>query len=195
MFKKELLIALCVLAAISFLVAWNLAWVDEEAHLAYRQLVELGAAPKNDTSYTAKQKREGVYKHVVFKNGLELALKSKRSQFVYERNEGSAQLVEKMEHVTCFMQEEVGYDEQKKPIQVVRYMEADQADYFYKTEEFKASNVKMLRYTVAGHDLPTHFAGLKPTMRGTAESVQFFLSGSDLNFKADKLKLAMEKKG
>lgn len=75
-----------------------------------------------------------------------------------------------------------------KKMQQLRYMEADEATYYYKTDRFTASNVKISRFTAPEHRMPLLVKGLKPTMNGVAKSVEFTLSGGELNFKASNLR-------
>jgi hypothetical protein len=74
-----------------------------------------------------------------------------------------------------------------KPMQVIRYLQADEATYYYKTDEFVAQQVALSRFAVPGHQLVELHEG-KPLMNGVAEKVEFSLAGKDLNFKAYQLK-------
>ena len=100
-------------------------------------------------------------------------------------------LIEKMNDVKCWMQEELSIVE-GKPFQLLRYLEADSATYFYKNDEVVASDVKIYRYTVPGHELPLKLEGVKPSMKGHAEAVQFSMAGKEIQFKAQKLKATLE---
>lgn len=75
-----------------------------------------------------------------------------------------------------------------RPMQVIRYMEADAATYYYQTDRFTAENVKMSRFIAPGHSLVELSKDLKPFMSGVARSVEFSLVGNDLNFTAYHMK-------
>ncbi len=77
-----------------------------------------------------------------------------------------------------------------KLMQIIRFIEADEADYYYKDDRFVAQTVKITRYSIPGHQLHEINSQAKFLMKGTAESVEFSLKGKnkDLNFKAHHLK-------
>jgi hypothetical protein len=75
-----------------------------------------------------------------------------------------------------------------KPMQHVRYIEADHATYYYKNDRIIADDVKISRFTLPGHALITSFERMEPTMTGTAKNVEFSLKGKDLQFTAHQLK-------
>lgn len=76
-----------------------------------------------------------------------------------------------------------------KPMAVIRCIDADEAEYYYKDDRFVAHAVKITRYAVPGHQLLMNNQ-TKLLMKGTAEKVEFSLKGKekDLNFKAHHLK-------
>lgn len=75
-----------------------------------------------------------------------------------------------------------------KPMQIVRYMEADKASYFYSNDKFVANQVNLSRHVLPGHQMvATIDKKMKPMMSGVAESVEFSMSGQ-LNFKATNMK-------
>lgn len=80
---------------------------------------------------------------------------------------------------------------QAKPMQIIRFMEADKASYFYQFDLFKASDVTITRFVAPGHQLQESWKDKKIMMKGVADSVHFSLNGKDLNFKATKLKATM----
>lgn len=75
-----------------------------------------------------------------------------------------------------------------KPMQKLRFLEADKAVYYYKTNSFVAKEVKLQRFVVEGHELLQNIEGFEPTMKGVAQAVEFTLAGKDLNFRAHHLK-------
>lgn len=76
------------------------------------------------------------------------------------------------------------------PMQLVRFIDAEDAQYEYKADRFIADNVRISRYAMPGHELKEGAKQVKPLMSGTAKRVEFSLkgNGNDLNFKAYHLK-------
>ena len=80
-----------------------------------------------------------------------------------------------------------------KPMQIVRYMEADRASYFYSTDKFVANQVNLSRHILPGHQMVlTIDKKSKPMMNGIAETVEFSMSGQ-LNFKATNMKASFRR--
>lgn len=82
-----------------------------------------------------------------------------------------------------------------KPLQIIRYLEADTASYYYQTDRFLADDVKVSRFITEGHTLVESLDGLKPLMDGIASSVEFSLVGDDLLFTAQQLKATIRTTG
>lgn len=84
-----------------------------------------------------------------------------------------------------------------KPVQIVKKIEADQAEYHYKGDRFVAEKVKIARYLLAGHQLSDIDWQAKLLMNGTAGKVEFALQGEkkDFNFKAYQLKATFYETG
>jgi hypothetical protein len=74
------------------------------------------------------------------------------------------------------------------PMQLVRYLEADNGTYHYNTNSFAASEVKIKRFATEGHELINSIEGLDPLMVGLAQAVEFSLGREGINFKAHHLK-------
>lgn len=80
-----------------------------------------------------------------------------------------------------------------KPMQIVRYMEADRASYFYSNDKFVANQVNLSRHILPGHQMVlTIDKKSKPMMSGIAETVEFSMSGQ-LNFKATNMKASFRR--
>ncbi len=129
---------------------------------------------------------------------------------------GKNELTESMERVRVFMQERLfwrlpdGKDAVRRedgqlwvkgreaplpidtpglrPMQVIRYLEADQGVQDYQENRFVADNVTMSRFLAEGHDLVSTMEGSQILMKGLARSIQFSLGGKSLNFQAQELR-------
>lgn len=77
-----------------------------------------------------------------------------------------------------------------QPMEIIRYIEADDAEYHYKDDRFVAHSVKITRYRMPTHHLQKIDEQARPLMKGNAKKVEFSLKGknADLNFKAYHLK-------
>lgn len=76
-----------------------------------------------------------------------------------------------------------------KPMQTLRYFEAERATFYYKDNHLLADQVKLFRYTVPGHALQP-IEGLKPMMTGMAKSAEISMKEGTPLFKASHLKAA-----
>lgn len=75
-----------------------------------------------------------------------------------------------------------------KPMQLVRYLEAEKACYNYNTQLFSAREVKLWKYRLEGHKLAAEFDEKTPIMTGIAHSVEFSLQGKELDFHAYRMR-------
>lgn len=122
-------------------------------------------------------------------------------------------LVEEMERVTCAFQEELFYllpdgRQVKKmsdhswilredtsainasecveatPVQLVRYIEADRATYFYQEQQLKGEGVHVYQYLIPGHQLELPLPQIAPLMSGLAKSLELSLDEDDFSLTA-----------
>lgn len=79
---------------------------------------------------------------------------------------------------------------QMQAMEIIRVIEANQAEYHYKDDRFLAHDVKISRFSMPGHQIKEINVQNKPLMKGSAEKVEFSLKDKDkdLNFKAHHLK-------
>jgi len=78
-----------------------------------------------------------------------------------------------------------------KPMQIVRFIEAETASYYYKTEFLKAEDVNISRFSAEGHALMSPWEKKQLLMKGIAESMEFSLSDKTPNFKASEMKTTL----
>jgi len=77
------------------------------------------------------------------------------------------------------------------PMQLFRYLEADQALYYYQTERFEAKQAQISKYIAPGHQLINSVNGLDPLMTGMAASVAFKADAGLPEFTAVKFKVIL----
>lgn len=156
---------------------------------------------------------------------LHMSLHSADTELVLDHHDNTTEVVEHMYGVKCYMQEELYYelpdgrevvyradgqlrlrrgdsdavilanDKELKPRQIIRYMEAATAAYYYNGDRFVADQVHISQFSAPGHVLIESIAGLKPLMSGLAKSAEFSLVGNDLNFTAHHLKARLHVSG
>lgn len=73
-----------------------------------------------------------------------------------------------------------------KPMQIIRFLEADTAFYYYRNDKFVAENVKVTRYITSGHTIEEAVKEQELIMSGLAAWVEFNVK--EANFKAYQLK-------
>ncbi len=111
-----------------------------------------------------------VEKYYLSSNGEEL-VKDGNGEFFLRNNKESKQsyLVQDQSALT--------------PMQLIRSLKAENADYNYKTSQLQAHNVKIHSYTTPGHHLINTPETVSYMMNGTARKIDVIL-GADFNFKA-----------
>jgi hypothetical protein len=156
---------------------------------------------------------------------LHMSLHSADAELVLDHHDNTTEVVEHMYDVKCYMQEELYYmlpdgreveyrtdgqlrlrrgdvnavilanNKELKPKQIIRYMEAANAAYYYNGDRFVADNVRISQFSAPGHTLVKSITGFKPIMSGLAKSAEFSLVGNDLNFTAHQLKARLHTTG
>lgn len=225
------MVILCIACVWSFYAFSTFTFSDIKE---YSELVK-STDPKNlkedSQPYVSTQQHRSTHKDIWFTQSgqrLQLRLRSADTQLVLEHQDRNTQIVEHMQDVTCFIQEELYYllpdgrevirqangtlvprrhnvsnleviietdTNALKPMQVVRYLEADKASYYYQTDRFFAEQVHVSRVVAPGHKLIDSVKGLKPIMTGLARSAEFSIVGNELNFTAYQLKATLHSPG
>lgn len=221
LFSKRILFVILVLAVIVLLTIPSMLRTDKKMKRIYTELVGAGAT-NAATPFQTTQTHRKTNKEILFTargQRLQLIIASKDSTLVVDRNSKSTDLIECMNHVDCYMQEELYYllpDGQEvkknqsgewiskdsgepitfpkttklKPMQCIRYLDAEKASYCYQTDHFTAENVTISRFKTEGHRLKIT-KGLEKTellMTGFANSVEFSLGEENILFNAHQLK-------
>ncbi|HEY4832460.1 MAG TPA: hypothetical protein VIH61_07885, partial [Waddliaceae bacterium] len=150
--------------------------------------------PENKESLLSysQQKREKVRKQIWYQDTspLYFRIDSDESELFFFRQNNEVEVVEQLGKVVCIMQEELYFDG-AKPMQRVRYLEADQACYNYNSHLFVAEDVRLWKYQLEGHEPPTQFKKTHPLMHATAHSIEFSLRGKKLDFTAHQMRAAV----
>ncbi len=75
-----------------------------------------------------------------------------------------------------------------KPMQILRYLEADAGSYFYKNDTCIASNVLIERFVLEGHTLTVDLSKGSRIFKAIADNVEFSMNGNDPQFTAKQMK-------
>jgi hypothetical protein len=164
--------------------------------LLFQELLK-SSSPETDSPFLSysEQKREGVSKHIWYQenNPLYIRIVSQESELFFFSQNNQMEVIEQLGNVVCLMQEDL-YFEKEKPMQRVRYLEAESASYNYNTHLFVAEEAELWTFQLPGHELPKTVMGNTPILHATAQSVEFSLKGDQLNFLAHRMKARMEGK-
>ncbi|MGA8164222.1 MAG: hypothetical protein WB791_04255 [Waddliaceae bacterium] len=167
----------------------------------YRELIEK-ANPfllnQGNLGFEAQQSRQGVQKDMWYQKEenkrLQVSLNSAASALVLERHGEVNEIVEAMQGFTGFIQEDLYYDEEAKPMQHVRYIEAETARYNYHTQLLTAEGAKMIDYSTSGHDLIDSLEGVvEPRFNAVAESLEISGLTKECRVKAHRVRAVIEK--
>ncbi len=175
--------------------------------------------------YVATQYREGVIKDIYYRNDegvLQARVASDRSRLVFDQQPEGMEILEYMEQLTCAMQKELFYVTQNgdeiisdgeggfknrkgrlisseeislKPMQIVRFVIADNAVYYYNKEKLVADYPTVFEYRLEGHQLPEDYESATLMMRGVAENVEASFENGKPAFLAKRLKARFFPKG
>lgn len=164
--------------------------IRESDKRLYQELLKSSTADKDEIALTySQQKREGVCKQIWYQDDspLYFRIESAESELFFFRQQNQLEVIEQLGKVKCLMQEDLFYEEER-PMQKVRYLEAERASYNYNTQLFIAEEVKLWQYKLEGHTPPAMIEDTKPLMNATAHSVEFTLKGEKLDFTAHQMR-------
>jgi hypothetical protein len=185
-----------ILGALFVLAVGTLIFPIKKGDYSLYEALLQSSNPDTDDSLLSysQQKREGVSKQIWCQDDTPLFFRidSDESELFFFRQHGRVEVQELLGKVACIMQEEL-YFEGTKPMQQVRYMEAERASYNYNSHLFVAEGVKLWKYRLDGHTPPlkTLFFDATPLMQATAHTVEFSLKGEKLDFVAHRMKATL----
>lgn len=84
----------------------------------------------------------------------------------------------------------VSENQQLKPMQVIRFFQADKGTYYYHRNFLEAEKVNISRYAIPGNELPASLKGFKPVLTGTAKGAQLSF-GKEIQFTAQQFKATL----
>jgi hypothetical protein len=164
--------------------------IREHDYAFYNDLLKSSHPEADDSSLSySQQKREKVRKQIWYQDETPLYFRidSDESELFFFRQNSRIEVIEQLGKIVCIMQEELYYDG-LKPMQRIRYLEAERACYNYNSHLFIAEDVKLWKYQLEGHTPPDKIAHINPLMHAIAHSIEFTLQGDKLDFIAHQMK-------
>ena len=149
-------------------------------------LPENWTAPRVATCYPTKQTRSGVQKDLWMaddKECLHHRMMSPRSILTAYPKGENFELVEEMQGMKCYLQEEV-----ENGMQQIRFIESESGTYRYSNQYFDAHQVFLALFRVPGSTLETTLDLNSAFLKGVAEDVSLSFSENSPNFHAEKFK-------
>lgn len=212
-------IALALLCAGMFL--WLGRYTDEDVASYHTMLLEGTRSKSQVQKVSSQHSREDLQKDVYIEKPMgtfQFRLKSKDASLLLERVHGSTDVIEAMDDVTCWLQEDLMYRfpdgtvvstqdaswaarqpeavaQKATPIQKVVYLEADKATYDYEKETFVADDARLWRYIASGHTLTERVDKKGALISGVADHVTISLGTEGMAFKATGFKATIVLKG
>jgi hypothetical protein len=187
------------LLSLLFFFVCALAWsafvcIVRPSDIAFykKMLREQEAASKSQAlSSCAYQTRQGVRKDIWATQDdgsrLHYLIESDSSLLSMHVKQNHFDIVENLEKIHCWMQDKLYFTNEKRPMQQVRFFEADQGTYYYSSQKFAAQSVALSLSRLGGHDLKD-FDHQNAFVRGIAEDVTFCISGKNPQFQAQNFK-------
>ena len=184
MFRRSTLIALSVLFCATILMALFVLRTGPNDDAAYDALLA-STRPMSD-SEPGQQHRTGVVKEVWTTEGdhrllLRIICDSSILEFT------ASEVIEHMQGVSAIQQEKL-YLDGDQPMQELRYIEANEASYHYRSGLFVAKEATLTKLRAEGHAPIASIEGLDPMITGMARSAEFQLKGDGLDFTASQLR-------
>ncbi len=201
MFKKATFFSLVISSALLFLWAINFCLVSEKDLAKYATSFEKKekiTASSETLRSSTHQIRQKVQKDIWFAENAETRLhyriQSAVSLLTLEPKGSKIEVIENLEKIRCWMQDKVYLTEGNKPMQQLRFFEADQGTYRYNTSEFDAKTVMLSLFRKDGHELPLEMgSSIKNAfMKGVAKDVSFSVSGKSPKFQAKQFQASLK---
>jgi hypothetical protein len=209
-----ILVAVLILGLFAGLY-WRFGLYSQKDVASYRAMMaESVGEETQERSVKSQHFRKELQKDVFIERSsgvFQFRLRSKDAWFSLERMKGKTDIVETLEDVVCWLQEDFLYRFAEGalissqdpfwpalvpaavalkavPQQRVVYLEANKAMYDYDGETFVADDARIWRYIVPGHELTETVDKQKVLISGDAEHVVISFGKQGFSFKAEGFK-------
>lgn len=200
MYKQATVLSISLLLPVCAFWIFQLCFVRSSDFALLKKLLECKEIASSNTLPTTQQFRYDVCKDIWFAqedhSRLHYRISSQSSLITLIPVKNKFEMVESLQTIKCWMQDKLFHPlESQKPMQQVRYLEANQGTYHYTTQEFHANDVMLSLFHIPGHVLPLQSMDEKQAfLRGMAETVSLILCGGKTpQFQAEKFKATLVK--
>jgi hypothetical protein len=196
--KKMLLITSLLLPCVLYCL-YEMTWMRPSDLDRYEELVKEKRLASSDAQIPTNQHRKGVSKEIWFSQDdssrLHYQISSEGSLLTLTPFKNKFEIVEVLSGIKCWMQDKL-YEETNNmtPMQQTRFIEAEEGQYRYTTQEFTANGVTLSLFRLPGHELPQDSVNAEDAfLRGIARDVSFHLGGKTPQFKAEHFQATVVK--
>lgn len=145
--------------------------------------------PKEATLYPVRQTRSGVQKDLWMadeKTRLHHQMVSPRSVLTAFPKGNNFELVEEMQGMKCYLQENVEKD--GRVMQQIRFIESESGTYHFSSQHFTAHEVFLALFRLPGSALETRLDFSEAFLKGVAQEVSLSFADNSPDFHAKKFK-------
>ncbi len=209
MFRRALIGALLLLCLTGGLAFFFLFRPDDKATMAYSLLEQSSRPTQNHNEMKiTEHRRKGVVKELFSEHFIpeNVRVFSETSELYFVGEGKNIEIIEEMQNVLCLFQEEllyllpngkkIGVEETPPqgsiPLQRLCLIEAENATFYYGSNNLLAQKVKMQKYETNGHALPSNLTSLTPIMEGEAHTVEVGFYKGEISLAASPFKAIFE---
>ncbi len=198
MFNKKMALISGVLLPALLICLYQLAWVRDGDITRFDELVKERKLASSEVQMPTNQQRKGVCKEIWFSQDdasrLHYKIKSDGSLLTLIPIKNKFEVVEVLSGIKCWMQDKL-YEENQThmPMQQSRYIEAEEGQYRYTTQEFTANGVTLSLFRLPGHALPQEMNNENAFLCGIASDISVLFSGKTPQFQAGHFQATMVK--
>lgn len=199
MYKQATIVSLGLLLPILSFWIFQISFVRKSDFELLQKMFEYKEIASSYALPTTQQFRYNVCKDIWFAqedhSQLHYRISSQSSLITLIPVKNKFEMVESLQNIRCWIQDKLFHPlESQKPMQQVRYLEANQGTYHYTNQEFQASDVMLSLFHLPGHTLsPQSLDKKQAFLKGIAENVSLVFCEKSPQFQAEKFKATMVK--
>lgn len=199
MFKKEMALALTLLIPTLGFCLFQMVAMRTSDLDRYRSLMQDRALASSRAPSPTNQHRKQVRKDIWFTQDpfsrLHYQISSEASLLTLTPIQNKFEIVEELQGIRCWMQDKLYVESATdEPMQQSRFIEAEEGQYRYTTQEFTASGVTLSLFRIPGHEIPSEELEEEDAfLKGIAHDISFLFSGKTPQFQAENFQATMVK--
>jgi hypothetical protein len=185
---------LCVAAASVLWMTYLGNWKENAA--ASRKKSKLQKSLTQSAPTAKNQSRKNVRKDIWISQSnhqrLQNRIDSETSLLTFQKEDksNSIEIIEQLNGIQCWSQEKMD-PSNKLTSHQMRYLQAKEGTYHYKTQTFEAAKAVLALYKIPGMTLSTHPDPKYAFLKGTANAVSFKVEKGVPSFKASEFKASL----